>query len=104
MTAAYQNRRGSAKSFVHDLVSSQGVVLNIADVLRRSIENKPRDSQICSLWTIAGQIAGRPVLLPENGRLRLFWGSSVCQLAKQPDNLRPARWHLSLPLARSRHR
>ena len=95
---------GGAKSFVDDLVSSQGVVLSRGDVLLRSFETKPRDSQICSLPTIAGQVATRPVLLPENGRLRLFWGFSVCQLAKQPANLRPARWRLSLALARSRHR
>ena len=88
VTAAYHNRRGGAKSFVDDLVLCQGVVLSRADVLLRSIETKSRDSQICSLRTIAGQVAGRRVLLPENGRLRLFWGSSVCQLAKQPANLR----------------
>ena len=74
VTAAYHNRRGGAKSFVDDLVSSQSVVLSRADVLLRSIETKPRDSQICSLRTIAGQVAGRRVLLPENGPLRLFGG------------------------------
>ena len=50
-TVAYHNRRGGAKSFADDLGSSQGVVLSRADVLLRSIETKPRDSQICSLRT-----------------------------------------------------
>ena len=87
VTAAYHNRRGGAKSFVDDLVSSQSVVLSRADVLLRSIETKPRDSQICSLRTIAGQVAGRRVLLPENGPLRLFggvFGLTACEAARQP--------------------
>ena len=92
MTAAYHNRRGGAKSFVDDLVSSQGVVLSRADVLLRSIETKPRDSQICSLQTntsreMAGQVsAARP---PPTSCLRAgkrpsssLFGYSVCQLAK----------------------
>jgi hypothetical protein len=46
----------------------------------------------------------RPVLRPGNGRLRLCFGYSVCQLAKQPAYLRPAGWRFSPALARSPHR
>ena len=81
-TIAYHNRCGGARSLVDDLGSSQGVVLSRADALLRSIETKPRDSQICPLRTDTSRaVVGSSVLVVSLRSVVFFLNSqsSFCQ-------------------------